>query len=60
MVIYARESIIAQLTCLFSLCVTHGFVTESFTKSIILSVLKDKLGKLDSFENYRPISLVCF
>ena len=46
---YAGESILVQLTCLFTLCLIHGFVSESFvpesfTKSIIVPVLKDKLG----------------
>ena len=58
MVIYAGESIVVQLICLFNLCLIHGFAPESFTKSIIVPVQKDKLSKLDSFENYRPISLV--
>ena len=58
MVIYAGKSIVVQLMCLFNLCLIHGFAPESFTKSIIVPVQKDKLSKLDSFENYRPISLV--
>ena len=58
MIIYAGESIVYKLTCLFNSCLLCNCVPECFTKSIVVSVLKDKLGKLDSIENYRPISLV--
>ena len=47
MVIYAGESIVVQLTCLFNLCLKHGFVSESFTKSIIVLVLKVLINSLN-------------
>ena len=43
---------------LFNLCLIRGYVSDSFCHSVIVPVVKDKNGNNDSFDNYRPISLV--
>jgi hypothetical protein len=49
-----------DFTVLFNLCITHGFVPDSFGSSVIVPVIKDRNGCSDSYENYRPILLICF
>ena len=53
--IYA-VNVISNLLCLF--CIIHGYIPDSFTCSVIVSVFKDKLGDSSHCDNYRPISLV--
>jgi hypothetical protein len=58
-IIYANRSIDDILCTLFNLCCIHGYVPDSFASSVIIPVIKDKFVKTDTFENFRPISLVC-
>jgi hypothetical protein len=58
MIIYAGDSLVTALVRLFNMCILHGYVPVNFSTSIIVPVIKDKTGKCDSFDNYRPISLV--
>ena len=55
--IYAAEIVCQPLSELFKACIIHGCVPSSFTASIIVPIKKDKMGA-NSFDNYRPISLV--
>jgi len=38
--------------------VMHGLVRDSFGNSIIIPMLKDKNGNVDSLDNYRAITLI--
>ncbi len=56
--IYASNAIAQPLCDLFNACIVHGCVPESFATSIIVPVEKDKIGGANTFDNFRPISLV--
>jgi hypothetical protein len=58
MILYAGNNLSHCLSFLFNMCICHSFVPDSFSTSVIVPVVKDKNGKCDSFDNYRPISLV--
>ena len=46
---------------LFSMCLTalliHGFLPERMLSVVLVPVIKDKNGKINSKDNYRPIAL---
>ena len=50
-----------KLPYLLSLCITsfftHGFLPESMLSVLIVPVIKDKAGNINSKDNYRPIAL---
>ncbi|CAL4087228.1 unnamed protein product, partial [Meganyctiphanes norvegica] len=54
---YASE----KLPYLLGLCITsffiHGFLPDSMLSVIIVPVIKDKAGNINSKDNYRPIAL---
>ena len=54
---YASE----RLPYLLGLCITsffiHGFLPDSMLSVIIVPVIKDKAGNINSKDNYRPIAL---
>ena len=54
---YASE----RLPYLLSMCITsffiHGFLPESMLSVLIVPVIKDKAGNINSKDNYRPIAL---
>ena len=58
MIRYAGNPLAVIMIKLFNLCLIHGYVTDGFCHSVIVPVVKDKNGSNDSFDNYRPISLV--
>ena len=58
MIIFAKESLHAALMKLFNLCIIHDFVSDNFSKSVIVAVVKDNNGKTDCIDNYRLVSLV--
>ena len=47
-----------MLTKLFNMCLVHGYVPDNFAMSVIVPVPKDNGNKCDSFDGYRPVSLV--
>jgi exonuclease III len=58
MIYYAGNHLADIMMKLFNLCLVHGYVPDSFCHSVIVPVVKEKNGNNDSFDNYRPISLV--
>jgi hypothetical protein len=58
MIVYAGDLLPLAITILFNMCLVHGFVPSSFSMSVIVPVVKDKNGKCNDYENFRPISLV--
>ena len=55
---YTGNPLAVIMMKLFNLCLTHDYLPDSFCYSVIVPVVKDKNGNNDSFDNYRPISLV--
>ena len=55
------KHVIKKLCPLLSLCFTgclvHGTLPDSILAVLLVLVIKDKVGKLNSSENYRPIAL---
>ena len=45
------------LAICFSACFTHGFLPEGLMSVILVPVIKDKAGKINSKDNYRPVAL---
>ena len=54
---YARDKICPLLAMCFTGLMVHGVLPESITSVQLVPVLKDKAGKLNSIDNYRPIAL---
>ena len=40
------------------MCLVHGYVPDNFAMSIIVPVPKDNGNKCETFDEYRPVSLV--
>ena len=45
------------LAICFSSCFSHGFLPDNLMSVILVPVIKDKAGKINSKDNYRPIAL---
>ena len=56
--IYADKNISVYLSLLFTSCLIHGHLPESFMKSAIVPLIKNKSGDSSDKSNYRPIALV--
>ena len=57
-VLHAGDALVDVLTDLFNLCVIHGFVSVSFSSSVIVPVVKDRNDDVSKCSNYRPVLLV--
>jgi len=55
---YAHALLVVQLCSLFRTMVIHGFVPDKFGNDIIITLLKDKTGNVNSLDNYRVITLI--
>uniref|UniRef100_A0A8C1PP13 Reverse transcriptase domain-containing protein n=1 Tax=Cyprinus carpio TaxID=7962 RepID=A0A8C1PP13_CYPCA len=54
---YASHKLCPLLSMCFNGCLVHGVLPNAFMSVLLLPVLKDKAGKLNSIDNYRPIAL---
>jgi hypothetical protein len=54
---HACKSIIVYLCILFNAVTCHGFIPQELMDTIIVPIVKDKKGDLESKDNYRPIAL---
>lgn len=54
---YAPESLFIRVSELFNACVDHGFLPDSFLRTIVVPIVKNRTGDVSSLTNYRPISL---
>lgn len=54
---YACSRIYPLLSICFTGFLTHGLLPDSILSVLLVPVIKDKTGKLCSFDNYRPIAL---
>ena len=41
------------MNCVF----LHGFIPDSIMKTVIIPIIKDKRGALNSSKNYRPVAI---
>jgi len=55
---YAHPLLVVQLCSLFRTMVIHGFVPDKFGNGVIIPLLKDKTGNVNSLDNYRAITLI--
>ena len=54
---YASERLIYLLSMAITGFFVHGFLPESMLSVLIVPVIKDKAGNINSKDNYRPIAL---
>jgi hypothetical protein len=57
--IYSHPSIIQLLCVIFNLCLAVGYTPESFTRGIVIPLLKANNVDKSKLENYRGITLSC-
>jgi len=55
--IFGTAKLYVHISLLFSLCVRHGHVPDSLTKSIMVPLVKNKAGDLSDINNYRAIAI---
>jgi len=55
---YTHPLVVVQLCHLFRIMVIHGLVPDNFGNGIIVPLLKDKKGNVNSLDNYRTIALI--
>lgn len=54
---YASHKLCPFLSMCFNGCLVHGVLPNAIISVMLLPVLKDKAGKRNSIDNYRPIAL---
>ena len=54
---YCDEKINLYFCNLFNCMLKHGFLPDTFMKTIIVPIIKDKRGDVTDKDNYRPIAL---
>ena len=54
---YASRKLYPLLSLCFTGCLVHGILPDSLMAVVLVPVIKDKAGKLNSSANYRPIAL---
>ena len=61
MCIYIYINACDKLSVLLCLCfnsmILHGYVTEGFSDTILIPIIKDKKGNITDPDNYRPIAI---
>lgn len=56
--IHAHPILVVHLCALFRYMIVHQCVPDDFGKGVIIPLLKDKLGCINSLDNYRGITLI--
>lgn len=56
---YASHRLCPLIAMCFTSFIVHGVLPDSITSMLLVPVIKDKAGKLNSMDNYRPIALSC-
>ena len=54
---HASRRLCTLLALCFSSCFVHGFLPGNLMSVILVPIIKDKAGKINSKDNYRPIAL---
>ena len=56
---YADDKLAVLMSILINAMIVHDFVQVDMLDTIIVPILKDKLGDICDQENYRPLALTC-
>ena len=54
---HASDRLSALLALCFTACFVHGFLPDTMLSVVLIPLIKDKTGKINSRDNYRPIAL---
>ncbi|KAG7294937.1 hypothetical protein JYU34_022671 [Plutella xylostella] len=54
---YAGVHLPRVLALLFTMCISHSYLPEDLTKTIVVPIVKNRTGDISDRGNYRPISL---
>ena len=54
---YASDRIFALLTFCYNAMISHNYMPESITNTILVPIVKDKRGDITEKDNYRPIAI---
>ena len=54
---YSDTAIVPLLAMCFSSMLIHGYLPSSMISILLVPVIKDKVGKINAKDNYRPIAL---
>ena len=54
---YADSKLAGLLSLVFNCMITHSYLPANFMDTIIIPLVKDKKGDLQSIDNYRPIAI---
>ena len=54
---YASERLIPLISMCFTSCFVHGFLPASLLTVILVPIIKNKAGNVNSINNYRPVAL---
>jgi len=56
---YAHSKLHVLLSLLFNAIIIHGHIPQSLMDTIIVPLVKDKKGNLNTKDNYRPLAITC-
>ena len=54
---YASERLIPLISICFTSCFVHGFLPTSLLTVVLVPIIKNKAGNVNSIDNYRPVAL---
>ena len=54
---YSSNKLIPLLSMCFSSCFVHGFLPSALMSIVLVPIIKNKAGNVNSRDNYRPIAL---
>ena len=54
---YASERLIPLISICFTSCFVHGFLPASLLTVVLVPIIKNKAGNVNSIDNYRPVAL---
>ena len=54
---YANEKLVLLISICFTACFVHGFLPSSLLTVVLVPIVKNKAGNINSIDNYRPVAL---
>ncbi|CAL4169330.1 unnamed protein product [Meganyctiphanes norvegica] len=54
---YASKSLVPLISICFTACFVHGFLPTSLLTVVLVPIIKNKAGNVNSIDNYRPVAL---
>ena len=55
--LHCSERLLSMLAVCITGCFVHGFLPDSMLSTFLVPIIKDKTGRIDRMDNYRPIAL---